>query len=289
MSLPRAELPNTLGEALSLAKGRIERIDARVLLREAAGVSATTLAAYPERALATGAASLFVDWLERRERGEPVAYLTGEREFFGRVFRVSPATLIPRPETELLVELALASVENTPGPRLLDLGTGSGVIAISIALERPDAVVTAVDFSPAAIDIAAGNALAQGAKVNCLLGSWFQPVADERFHCIVSNPPYIAEHDPHLGQGDLRFEPVSALASGPSGLNDIRLIVENAHKHLVSGGSLLLEHGYDQAEAVRALLLQHGFADVSSWQDIAGIERVSGGRMRHEIAPPYLG
>lgn len=273
-------LPATLGEALSLAQGRIERIDARVLLREAAGVNAATLAAFPERSLSHEAAGVFVDWLQRREAGEPVAYLTGEREFFGRVFRVSPATLIPRPETELLVELALAAIEPLRGPRVLDLGTGSGAIAISIALERIDADVCAVDFSPTAIDVARGNALAQGARLRSLIGSWFQPVAGERFDCIVSNPPYIAEHDPHLGQGDLRFEPISALASGTSGLNDIRQIVTQASAHLTTGGTLLLEHGYDQAAAVRALLAEHGFDGVRSWEDLAGIERVSGGHKK---------
>jgi len=271
--------PSTLGEALELARGRIDRIDARVLLREAAGVSTTTLAAYPERSLSPDAASLYVDWLERRERGEPVAYLTGEREFFGRLFRVNSATLIPRPETELLVELAIAAVEDFATPSLLDLGTGSGIIAISIALERPEAQVTAIDFSPGAIEIAATNALAQGAKVRSLLGSWYQPVEDERFHCIVSNPPYIAEHDPHLAQGDLRFEPISALASGPNGLDDIRHIIAKARQHLLPGGSLLLEHGYDQAAAVREQLEAQGFVAVRSWEDLAGIERVSGGRM----------
>lgn len=277
MSLPVP--PSTLGEALELARGRIDRIDARVLLREAAGVSTTTLAAYPERSLSPDAAKLYVDWLERREQGEPVAYLTGEREFFGRLFRVNSATLIPRPETELLVELAIAAVEDFATPSLLDLGTGSGIIAISIALERPEAHVTAIDFSPGAIEMAATNALAQGAKVRCLLGSWYQPVEDERFHCIVSNPPYIAEHDPHLAQGDLRFEPISALASGPNGLDDIRQIIAKAGQHLLPGGSLLLEHGYDQAAAVRELLEAQGFVAVQSWEDLAGIERVSGGRM----------
>lgn len=272
-----AVLPATLGEALDLARGRIDRFDARVLLREAAGVTASTLVAYPERALPAGQAACFVDWLQRREAGEPVAYLIGEREFFGRRFRVSPATLIPRPDTELLVERALLAVKDITAPRLLDLGTGSGAIAISLALERPDAQVCAIDYSPDALDVAQGNALVLGASVRCLLGSWFQPVQGEQFDCIVSNPPYIAENDPHLGQGDLRFEPASALASGVQGLDDIRQIIAQAAGYLAQGGSLLLEHGYDQAEAVRTLLGDQGFRDVRSWQDLAGIERVSGG------------
>lgn len=272
-------LPCTLGEALELARGRIDRIDARVLLRQAAGVSTTTLAAYPERSLTPDAARLYMDWLTRREQGEPVAYLTGEREFFGRLFRVNPSTLIPRPETELLVELGLAAVEGIPAPRLLDLGTGSGIIAISMALEKPDAQVSAVDYSPGAIEMASINVLAHGATVKVRLGSWYQPVEGERFHCIVSNPPYVGEFDPHLGQGDLRFEPISALASGPTGLDDIRHIVGHAPQHLLPGGTLLLEHGYDQAEWVREIFVQNGFTDVRSWEDLAGIERVSGGRL----------
>lgn len=277
--LPDA-LPVSLGEALALAQGRIERIDARVLLREAAGVSTATLAAFPERALPPEAAALFVAWLQRREAGEPVAYLTGEREFFGRMFRVTPATLIPRPDTELLVELALASLKTLRAPRVLDLGTGSGAIALTLALERPDADVWALDRSPAALEIARHNAMALGASVTFRLGSWFQPLPGETFDCIVSNPPYIAEHDPHLQQGDLRFEPLSALAAGETGLDDIRQIIDEAVLHLVPGGRLLLEHGYDQAEPVRALLMARGFVDVRSEKDLAGIERVTAGYTR---------
>lgn len=279
MSLPQA-LPASLGEALALAQGRIERIDARVLLREAAGVSTAALAAFPERALSPEAAALYVAWLQRREAGEPVAYLTGEREFFGRRFRVTPATLIPRPDTELAVELALTSIKTLRAPRVLDLGTGSGAIAISLALERQDADVWAVDRSPAALDIARHNAMALGASVTFRLGSWFQPLSGEQFDCVVSNPPYIAEHDPHLQRGDLRFEPLSALAAGESGLDDLRQIIGEARSHLVPGGRLLLEHGYDQAEPVRALLATHGFTDVRSERDLAGIERVTAGYTR---------
>lgn len=271
-------LPATLGEALELARGRIDRADARVLLREAAGVSASTLVAYPERALPSEQARRFVAWLDRREAGEPVAYLLGEREFFGHVFRVSAATLIPRPDTELLVERALAAIEGLQAPRVIDLGTGSGAIAVSIALARPDAKVFAVDRSEEALAVAKENAARLGADLSCLAGSWFEPVQGENFDCIVSNPPYIAEADPHLAQGDLRFEPLGALASGPQGLDDIRHIVSESAGHLKPGGSLLLEHGYDQAEAVQSLLSQQGFQAVQSWKDLAGIERVTGGQ-----------
>lgn len=273
------KLPANLGEALALARGRIDTVDARILLREASGATAAQLIAFQERPLAPEAASLYLQWLERRLSGEPVAHILGEREFYGRSFRVSPATLIPRPETELLVELALHQTAGQPQPRILDLGTGSGAIAVSIALEMPHAQVTAVDFSPAALEVAQANALALGARVDFHSGNWFAALGPERFNCIVSNPPYIAEADPHLQQGDLRFEPITALASGADGLNDICHIIHAAPGHLEPGGWLLLEHGYDQAEAVRALLEDAGFLGVQSWHDIAGIERVSGGHL----------
>lgn len=268
-------LPTTLGEALALAAGRIDVVDARVLLREAAGCSAASILAFPERALDAAAAQRFCDWLSRREAGEPVAYLVGYREFYGRDFRVTPATLIPRPETELLVELTLEKLADLAAPRILDLGTGSGAIAVSLALELPAAKLLAVDVSADALAVAAENAERLGAPVRFRFGSWYEPLADERFDLIVSNPPYVAAGDAHLSQGDLRFEPVSALASGVDGLDDLRLIVAQAPRHLVAGGYLMLEHGYDQAEAVRGLLSAAGFIEVGSYADLAGIARVS--------------
>jgi release factor glutamine methyltransferase len=243
-------LPATLGEALQWARQRVDSVDARILLREAAQVSAATL----------------------------VAYLLGVREFYGRDFAVSPATLIPRPDTELLIELALQQLQGIAQPRILDLGTGSGAIGVTLALERPDAAVCAVDLSTDALDMALGNAQRLGAKMEGLAGSWFAPLAGRRFDLIVSNPPYIEADDPHLAQGDLRFEPRSALASGTDGFDDIRQIVAGARAHLVAGGWLLFEHGYNQAGGARALLTQEGFSEVRSWNDLAGIERVSGGR-----------
>lgn len=273
------DLPVTLGDALARARGRIDPVDARILLREASGATTAQLIAFQERALAPDAARCYADWLERRAGGEPVAHILGSREFYGRPFRVSPATLIPRPDTELLVELGLHQLAGRQAPRILDLGTGSGAIAISIALECPQAEVWAVDFSPAALEIAQSNALALGARVQFQSGSWFSSLDAARFDCILSNPPYIAEADPHLSQGDLRFEPLTALASGADGLNDLCHIIHNAPEHLEDGGWLLLEHGYDQAEAVRALLEDAGFRGVHSWHDLAGIERVSGGHL----------
>lgn len=272
-------LPVTLGEALQLARGRIDSVDARILLREASGCSAATLIGFPERVLEAGSALRFVDWLERRERGEPIPYLLGQREFYGRLFRVTPDTLIPRPDTELLVERALQALGDAASemPCVLDLGTGTGAIAVSLALEFPEAKVTAIDTSSAALRVAHDNAIALGAFVRCLHGSWFDPVSGERFDVIVSNPPYIAVNDRHLAEGDLRFEPPSALVAGSDGLDDIRHIVGAAPAHLQEGGCLLLEHGYDQADAVRTLLTAAGFERVQSWADLAGIDRVTGG------------
>ncbi|MFT4174314.1 MAG: peptide chain release factor N(5)-glutamine methyltransferase [Rhodocyclaceae bacterium] len=272
---------STLGEALAFARGRIDAVDAKVLLRHAAEVTATTLVAYPERSMSVEAAMRFADWVERRAAGEPVAHIVGEREFYGRLFRVTPDTLIPRPDTEIAIEQALVCLRGQAAPRVLDLGTGTGVIAITLALEHGGAEVTAVDASVAALTVACDNAERLGATVRCLSGDWFAPVAGERFELIVSNPPYIEEQDAHLAQGDVRFEPRTALVSGADGLDDIRRIIQGAPDHLAPGGWLLLEHGYDQASRARALLVQAGFVEVASWPDLAGIERVSGGRWRH--------
>lgn len=270
-------LPTTLGEALARAEARVPRGEARLLLREASGLSAAAVAAFPERRLEAAAAARFVDWLERRAAGEPVAYLVGYREFWGRRFAVTPDVLIPRPDTETLVEAALGALPAQGPVRILDLGCGSGAIAVTLALERADAEVTAVDCSAAALAVALGNADALGARIRGLRGHWFAPVGGETFDLIVSNPPYIAEDDAHLAQGDLRFEPHGALASGPRGLDDIAHIVAAAPAHLKPGGVLLLEHGYDQADAVAALLQAAGFSACLMRRDLAGQPRVSGG------------
>ena len=249
-----------------------------MFLREVTGCSAAQVAAYPERALDAGQAARYIELLHRRAAGEPVAYLLGEREFYGRSFRVSPAVLIPRPETELIVDLVKARVSPGAAPAVLDLGTGSGALAVTLALEIPAARVTAVDLSPAALDMARGNAAALGAQVSFVESDWFAAVGAARFDFIVSNPPYIVDDDPHLAEGDVRFEPRSALASGRSGLDDLTRISVAAPAFLAPGGWLLMEHGYDQAEAVRALLGAAGFVEVESARDLAGIERVSLGR-----------
>lgn len=270
-------LPATLGDALALARGRVPASEARLLLREASGERAATIVGFPERPLSDVAAQCFVDWIARREAGEPVAYLLGEREFYGRVFRVSPAVLIPRPDTELLVEQSLLHLPEG-APRVLDLGTGSGAIAITIALEAPHAQVSAVDVSAAALSVARENAERLGAQVRWLEGPWCAPVQGEVFDLIASNPPYVAAEDPHLAQGDVRFEPPGALASGPDGLSDIRIITTEAWACLKPGAWLLFEHGYDQGDAVRALMLAAGYIDCATLKDLGDNERVTLGR-----------
>jgi release factor glutamine methyltransferase len=258
---------------------RIAALDARVLMRAALGVSEARLAAHPEHTLTETQRARFLDWVGRRRAGEPVAYLTGEREFYSLAFKVTPAVLIPRPETELLVEAALQRVPAHVPFRILDLATGSGCVAVAIAAHRPRARVTATEVSRAALAVARDNAARHGAGVEFLEGDWFDALAGRRFELIVSNPPYVAERDPHLSQGDSRFEPRAALVAGADGLSCIRLIIAQARAHLEPGGGLLFEHGHDQAERCRALLAQAGYFEVATRHDLAGIERVSGGRV----------
>ncbi|HEX9179927.1 MAG TPA: HemK/PrmC family methyltransferase [Burkholderiales bacterium] len=320
---------STLQEAFAGAAARLvpalgleaesARIEARSLLSHALGRDRSWLAAHGRDPLPLADEVAFEALLARRLAGEPVAYLTGRREFYGLNFGITPAVLIPRPETELLVDLALERLPADEPRRVLDLGTGSGCAAIAIAAQRPLARVTAVDASEAALDVArtnaqrllgervgnpppppilkggsrggsadsttplsqrgAGGDLIQGAGRICFLHSdWFSALGDERFDLIVSNPPYVAEGDPHLGQGDLRFEPRSALAAGADGLDCIRRIVAEAPARLNAGGWLLFEHGWDQAPECRNLLAAAGLQDIGSFHDLAGIARVSGAR-----------
>ena len=259
----------------------LDPLENRILLCHATGLSRVQLITQGDRPLTPDEAARLDDLVARRLRGEPIAYIVGRREFFGLDFQVGPAVLIPRPDTELIVELALERLPRQ-APRLLDMGTGSGAIAVAVAHTRPDAAVTALDVSPDALAVAQANATANGARVRFLHSSWFDALdAGEIFDVIASNPPYIAAGDDHLAQGDLRFEPVGALTDHADGLSALRTIITGSPRHLVPGGWLLLEHGYDQAAAVRTLLLDAGFADVQSWQDLAGIERVSGARCAH--------
>jgi release factor glutamine methyltransferase len=256
----------------------LDPLENRILLCEATCLTRVQLITQGDRPLTPDEAQRLDDLVARRLRGEPIAYIVGKREFFGLDFQVGPAVLIPRPDTELIVELALERLPKGRS-RLLDMGTGSGAIAVAVAHTRPDADVTALDVSPDALAVAQANAAANGARVRFLESSWFDALAaGETFDVIASNPPYIAAGDEHLAQGDLRFEPVGALTDHADGLSALRIIIQGSPRHLEPGGWLLLEHGYDQAAAVRALLLEAGFKDVQSWQDLAGIERVSGGR-----------
>ncbi len=255
----------------------LDPLERRILLCHALGIPRVALITQSERALTDEEAARLSALVARRLAGEPIAYIVGQREFFGLAFRVNEAVLIPRPDTELLVELALERLP--PRARMLDMGTGSGAIAVAVAHTRPDADVTALDASEAALAVARDNAQANGARVRFLHSDWFGALGGERFDLIASNPPYIASGDAHLAQGDLRFEPTGALTDGADGLSALRTIVAGAPVHLEAGGWLLLEHGYDQAAQVRALLSAQGFGEVRSWCDLAGIERVSGGRL----------
>lgn len=271
------ESPDIAG-ALAWARGYIAPPEARLLLRRVHQCSAAHLAAWPEKALPQAEWTAFRALVERRAVGVPMAYLIGEREFYGRGFMVGPEVLIPRPETELLVELALAHFSAMPHAKVLDMGTGSGVLAITLALELDRAEVCALDQSRAALSVAMSNAIRLGASVSFLCSDWYAELGEEHFHLIVANPPYVAENDPHLTLGDLRFEPREALAAGGNGLAGLALIAAGAGRRLENGGWLFMEHGHDQAAAVRGILADAGFAAIASWPDLAGIERVSGGR-----------
>lgn len=272
----------TLGEVLAFARPKIDRLDARLLLQYATGCTHTDLLARPETPVMAPAFDQFAAWVERRAAGEPLAYLLGEAEFRGRVFQVSPEVLIPRPETEVLIDLALEKLQGMARPSVVDLGTGSGIVAVSLALECPDATVAAVDLSPGALAVARNNAGRLGARVDFHEGDWFAPLAGQRFDVIVSNPPYVAEGDPHLELNGLPHEPRLALTDrepGGNGLACIRRIVAAAAAHLKPGGWLLFEHGYDQGEASRNLLAAAGFKDAFTHPDLAGIARVSGAHL----------
>ena len=262
----------TVGDLLS--GSGLPRAEARRLLATVLGATIEALAAHPQRRVEAEAAARFAALSARRAAGEPMAYLLGEKEFYGRAFAVSPAVLVPRPETELLVDLALARLRGLPAPRVLDLGTGSGCIAVTLALECPAARVTAVERSAAALPVARDNARRLGAWVEFLLGDWLAPVTG-RFDVIVANPPYVAGGDPHLRA--LASEPAAALVAGPDGLDDLRRIVAAAPRHLNPGGWLAVEHGHDQGAAVRDLFVAAGFAAVQTHVDLAGNDRVCSG------------
>lgn len=282
-------LPDTLPPKLSVAAlvrhaaarlpGEEARREAELLLEHVLGRDRAWLFSHAADVPEADAVARFSDILARRVQGEPLAYLVGHAGFWTLDLAVSPATLIPRPETELLVELALERLPRDTPLRVADLGTGSGAIALALASERPNAQVIATDASAAALEVARQNARRnQLANVDFREGDWFVPLRGEHFHLIASNPPYIADADPHLSRGDLRFEPPTALSSGSDGLDAIRHLAAHAPRHLLPGGWLLLEHGCDQGEAVRKLLCAAGFLGVETRQDLEQRDRISLGR-----------
>jgi release factor glutamine methyltransferase len=267
----------------ALARSGLERLDAHVLLAHALGVDRAWLVGHAFDECPRERYDVFVELTERRHTGEPVAYLTGVREFWGLRLAVDSRVLIPRPDTETLVEEALASLPADREAFVLDLGTGSGAIALALAHERPRAVVVATDNSGGALTVARANAeRLKLANVRLLQSDWYDglPAEPARFDLIASNPPYIASSDPHLGEGDVRFEPASALRAGVDGLDALRIVVRGAPSRLVPGGTLVVEHGFDQGPMVRTLMVAAGFADVGTGRDLAGRERVTRGRTR---------
>ncbi|MGF1529048.1 MAG: peptide chain release factor N(5)-glutamine methyltransferase [Candidatus Competibacterales bacterium] len=274
-----------LGTLLARARNQLAALetgslDAELLLAHVLGKPRSFLHAHPEWGLSADQAAALAAGLARRAAGEPVAYLLGYREFWSLVLKVTPAVLIPRPETELLVEQALARLPRDEPVAVADLGTGSGAVALAIAAERPKAAVVATDVSPAALAVATANGKALGfaGRVSCRLGDWWTPLAGERFQLLVSNPPYVALGDPHLARGEVAFEPSTALVAGPTGLEAIAQLAAEAPGYLTPGGWLLLEHGYDQGAAAAALLRQGGFGEVTTYSDLAGHPRVAAGR-----------
>lgn len=284
-------LGDELGSANTSLSGRalliscdLPRLEARMLLEHVLACSRSWLLAHDTDALTADHVAYFEHLAARRSRGEPMAYLVGTREFMGHAFTVGPDVLIPRPDTEVLVETVLAALTGCASlARVLDLGTGSGAIAVSIALGQPTAQVIATDISVAALEVARGNAQALGARnVQCLQSNWYAALPpDSRFDVIVSNPPYIAHDDPHLSAGDLRYEPRLALTDEGNGLAALRHIIIGACSHLRPGGILWMEHGWRQAAEVRQILAAQGFAEVASQRDLNGIERITGGRWGH--------
>jgi release factor glutamine methyltransferase len=269
---------SSVADALAHARALgIDRLDAQLLLGHQIGQSRSWLIAHGDDALAKTDEHAYQQLLQRRAAGEPLAYLVGEREFHGLMLSITPAVLVPRPDTECLVDWALALMAAQTAPRVLDLGTGSGAIALALAHRQPSALLTATDCSFEALAVARTNAARHRLPVRFLQADWWDGMHGSAFDLVVSNPPYIAGNDPHLEA--LRHEPQLALTPGGDGLDALRRIVAGAPKHLLPGGWLLLEHGYDQGAAVRQLLQQAGFAAVQTRTDLAGVDRCTGGRL----------
>lgn len=256
------------------------RIDAEVLLCYALKKDRNYLYSYPEASLTTDEKDLFESLINKRLEGIPIAYLVGEREFWSLQLKVNSSTLIPRPETELLVELSLEALKSKKEAHILELGTGSGAISLALAKERPELQILAVDKSKEALAVAKFNAdNYQLNSIEFAYSDWFKEIdSKQSFDLIVTNPPYIADNDPHLKEGDLRFEPLTALASGTKGLDDIEQIIKEALSRLNIGGSLLIEHGFSQKLAIQSMLKDYGYKKIESWKDWQGLDRVSGGK-----------
>ncbi|MEK7222743.1 MAG: peptide chain release factor N(5)-glutamine methyltransferase [Pseudomonadota bacterium] len=279
-------MPPTVSEVLQTAQRELQatsptpRLDAEVLVMHVCSLNRSALITRGHHALTDDQLTRLETLIAQRRHGEPIAYLTGVREFWSLEFSVTPATLIPRPETELLVEKALAHVPRDAEWTIADLGTGSGAIALALAKERPHCRVIATDISPQALEVARSNA----AKFNLTHvefreGNWFEPLVDMKLDMIVSNPPYVRANDPHLEQGDVRFEPVQALAAGPEGLDAIRQIALSAREHLNPAAWLLFEHGWDQAAAIGRLLHQLGYRNIVCYPDLGGRDRITACRL----------
>ncbi len=254
-------------------------LDAEVLLCHCLHKNRSFIRAWPEHQLTDQQAAEFLTLIAERQQGVPIAYLTGEREFWSRLFKVNPDVLIPRPDSELLIELSLDLLPTTQASKIIDLGTGSGILGITLAAERPGSQVIACDLSPAALNTAQDNAQQlQIDNVRFLASNWFSAITDRDFDLVISNPPYIDQHDPHLQQGDVRFEPDSALISAENGLQDIRLLADQARQHLKPDGYLLIEHGYDQQTAVQALFKRFNYQQITTHRDYAGNPRVTSGQ-----------
>jgi len=282
--MPAVNPSQTVSDALHTATTMLSRVsssarlDAELLLEYVTGLSRTSFRAAPERELPTAAGWSFQQLVMRRMKGEPVAYIRGQQEFWSLLFEVTPAVLIPRPDTELLVELALTHLAKDEATRVADLGTGSGAIALAIASERPQSSVVATDASSDALTVASRNAgRLQIGNVTFLQGDWFAPLAGQRFDVIVSNPPYISPEDKDVAPEVRRFEPGAALFAGNGGLECLTAIARQSSQYLRAGGWLLLEHGWKQAATVRDLLVRNGFGHVRSHADLAGHERVTAG------------
>jgi release factor glutamine methyltransferase len=260
------------------------RLDAELLMLHTLNRPRVYLYAHPEAILTPAQWQQYQQLLEQRITGMPIAYLTQTREFWSLPLRVCQDTLIPRPETELLVELALGFLNDVSPANILDLGTGSGAVALALASERPDWRIMAVDKSAKALDVARDNAVRLGIhNLELLRSDWFEDIPLQSFNAIVSNPPYIADHDEHLNQGDVRFEPKEALVSGKDGLDALTHIIQHSFKRLKPNGLLLLEHGYTQGPAVTALLIKTGYQNVRCWPDAQGHDRISGGWCKNEL------